>query len=259
MIPKKIHYCWFGGNELSPLNKRCIEGWKQYLPDWEVKKWDESNSPLDVPFIKGALKRKAWAHVSDYVRLYALSKEGGIYLDTDVLIVKSFDELIANEMFIGAIYNDWLGSSIIGSQAGNKHIVKLLGVYNDFDQFDYSVNTKFFTEHFQDLGYTDFSNLVEGSDFTIYPNSYFYAYPKRAGYMQDKVDKYLTPESCSVHLWETSWLEDEFVDFWWDKFGEGGKKAVKRVLSNPFQSRFYYRKLVWHFIRFMKIKLGRVK
>ena len=84
MIPKIIHYCWFGGNPLPTDVKRCIESWKKMCPDYEIKRWDESNFDVNAhPFTKAAYEAKAWAFVSDYARLKVVCDNGGIYLDTD--------------------------------------------------------------------------------------------------------------------------------------------------------------------------------
>lgn len=80
MIPKKIHYCWFGGNPLPPLAVKCIESWKKYLPDYEIKEWNESNFDLNYnDYVREAYEAKKWAFITDVVRLYAMVTEGGIY------------------------------------------------------------------------------------------------------------------------------------------------------------------------------------
>ena len=89
---KKIHYCWFGGKELPSKVKKCIATWKKMLPDYEIKEWNEENFDINTnTFVKEAYENKKWAFVSDYVRIYALYNEGGIYLDTDVKILKDLD------------------------------------------------------------------------------------------------------------------------------------------------------------------------
>ena len=91
MIPKTIHYCWFGGKPLPPLAIKCLESWNKYLPDYEIIEWNESNFPVNsIPYTKEAADKGKWAFVSDYARFYILYHNGGIYLDTDVEILKSF-------------------------------------------------------------------------------------------------------------------------------------------------------------------------
>lgn len=102
MIPKIIHYCWFGGKPLPKLAKECIKSWKKYCPDFEIKEWNEKNSPLNLfPFVEDAVKAKKWAFVSDVIRLYALASEGGIYMDTDVELLKPLTPFLAHHAFTG--------------------------------------------------------------------------------------------------------------------------------------------------------------
>ena len=91
MIPKVVQYCWFGGKKKTKLIKDCIKSWKRYLPDYKIIEWNEKNSDLAHPFVIEAYKLKKWAFVSDYIRLKVLYDFGGIYLDTDMMVLKSFE------------------------------------------------------------------------------------------------------------------------------------------------------------------------
>ena len=105
MIPKIIHYCWFGGKELSEDARKYIESWRKFCPEYTIMEWNETNFDVGiVPYVKEAYDHKKWAFVSDYVRLYALRNFGGIYLDTDVEIVKSLDGCLENKACIGAVF-----------------------------------------------------------------------------------------------------------------------------------------------------------
>lgn len=102
MIPKKIHYCWFGGNPLPPLAVKCIESWKKYCPDYEIKEWNESNFDLNCnEYVREAYEAKKWAFITDVVRLYAMVTEGGIYMDTDVEVLRPLDDLLVYEAVSG--------------------------------------------------------------------------------------------------------------------------------------------------------------
>ena len=102
IIPKIIHYCWFGGNPLPPLAKKCIASWKKYLPDYEIRQWDESNYDVNkIPYIKEAYAAKKFAFVSDYARFDILYNYGGIYFDTDVEIISPLDCIISAGSFMG--------------------------------------------------------------------------------------------------------------------------------------------------------------
>lgn len=102
MIPKVIHYCWFGGNPLPKSAQKCIASWRKYLPDYEIKEWNESNFDVNIiPYTAEAYKAKKYAFVSDYARFWILYKYGGLYFDTDVEVIKNMDDIIANGAFMG--------------------------------------------------------------------------------------------------------------------------------------------------------------
>lgn len=108
MIPKTIHYCWFSGDPYPDLVKRCLHSWQRMLPDYKLRIWDANSFDFDsVPYVKEGMAAKRWAVASDYVRLYALYTEGGIYLDSDVEVFKSFDIFLNNSFFYRyrTIYN----------------------------------------------------------------------------------------------------------------------------------------------------------
>ena len=102
MIPKKLHYCWFGVGEIPELSKRCIDSWNKHLSDFEIIRWDETNAPTHIPFVRDMLLQKKWAFASDYVRLHAIYEQGGIYLDTDMLLLKEVDATILRNRFFSA-------------------------------------------------------------------------------------------------------------------------------------------------------------
>lgn len=102
MIPKKIHYIWFGENPLSPLAKKCIASWRKYMPDYEIVRWDESNFDVQsCDYAREAYEAKKWAFVSDYARFEILYKYGGIYLDTDVELVRSLEPILKRGPYMG--------------------------------------------------------------------------------------------------------------------------------------------------------------
>lgn len=114
MIPKVIHYCWFGGNPLPDSAKKCISSWRKYLPDYEIKEWNERNFDVkSIPYTREAYRLKKFAFVSDYARMWILYHYGGIYFDTDVEVIKPFNDIIQRGNFMGfeAQHNNLLGSS----------------------------------------------------------------------------------------------------------------------------------------------------
>ncbi|MEI8195726.1 MAG: glycosyltransferase [Phycisphaerae bacterium] len=125
MIPKLIHYVWFGGKPYNPTIEKCIDSWQRVLvpAGYELKKWDESNCPWELPYVRQCHKFGRWALLSDYVRLYALKTCGGIYLDTDVEVFKPFDPLLGDSCFIGfeetdpALAKRWIGNAVMAAEA----------------------------------------------------------------------------------------------------------------------------------------------
>lgn len=114
MIPKIIHYCWFGGNPESEDVLRCLASWRKFLPDYEIRRWDESNYAIEgcgCQYVRDAYREKKWAFVSDYARLDIVCRYGGIYLDTDVEVIRSFDDLLGESMFCGFESRDPVGYS----------------------------------------------------------------------------------------------------------------------------------------------------
>ena len=108
MIPKVIHYCWFGRNPLPPLAIKCIESWKKFLPDYEIKGWNEDNFDVNIiPYTQEAYQAKKYAFVSDYARFWILYKYGGIYFDTDVEVIRPLDDIIARGPFMIILYIRW--------------------------------------------------------------------------------------------------------------------------------------------------------
>lgn len=133
MIPKKVHYCWFGAAQKSKLIEKCIASWRNNLPDYEIIEWNETNCDIEnsCQFVKQAYAEKKWAYVSDYFRLKALSEHGGIYLDTDVEVIKPFDGLLENDFFCCFESEGYLCTAVLGSAPGQTIIENFLQSYED--------------------------------------------------------------------------------------------------------------------------------
>ena len=122
MIPKTIHYCWFGRGEKPKLAQKCIASWEKYCPDYEIIEWNEDNFYVyDHPYTKYCYENKKWAYLSDYVRLKVVCENGGIYFDTDVEVIKPFDQLLTYEAFYG-FENDSNVATGLGFGAVANHI-----------------------------------------------------------------------------------------------------------------------------------------
>lgn len=150
MIPKIIHYCWFGGAEKPIKLKNLIGGFKRLEKHgYEIIEWNESNYDVSNNlFTKEAFKKKHWAHVSDYVRLDVLYNYGGIYLDTDVEIVKPFDDILNYKMFLGFMWECNLGTAVLGVEKNHDLIKKLKKIYLSGNVSFTSPNNDLFTKIF---------------------------------------------------------------------------------------------------------------
>lgn len=134
MIPKKIHYIWLGGKSKPALTRLCMNSWNRVLDDYQIIEWNESNLNLNVlckehRFLRECIHLKLWAFASDWLRLYVLYREGGIYLDTDIEVLKPYDELMGNHMFVGLEENGYIGTGVIGAEKGNPTVKRLLDFY----------------------------------------------------------------------------------------------------------------------------------
>ncbi len=191
MIPKIIHYCWFGGNPLPALAVKCIESWKKYLPDYEIKEWNEDN--FDVysnQYTTEAYQARKYAYVSDYARFLALYNEGGLYFDTDVEIIKPLDDIIAKGPFMGCekdgdglrIYPDVAPGLIVGCEPKNEIIKELFSIYDNFsfteenpdsNKGQYKTVVAYTSEILIKHGLTTAQGIQQVGDLTIYPKEYF--------------------------------------------------------------------------------------
>lgn len=221
MIPKKIHYCWFGTKPFPKMVLKCMETWTKFFPDYEFYFWNESNSPMEVPFVKQAYQAKKYAFVADYVRLWALFQHGGIYLDTDMYVIRSMDDLLNNEFF-SAFHdseNTFINFGVIGAIPKNIIIEELLEKYHTVKFSIEKINT-FVIPHLL----TPLLNSSRNSQIVIYPHDYFYAFPYE---QRDNSDfmKYVTPNSYAIHLWNLSWVSPV------EKFKRKCVKFAKRIFK----------------------------
>ena len=131
MIPKIIHYCWFGNNPIPKKEQKCIESWKKFFPDFEIKKWDESNFDYSLcKFSRQAYESRNFAFVSDYARAKILYEEGGLYFDTDVEVIKKMDKFLENNAFTGFENKTMVAAGIMGCEKDNEFFSKVLEYYN---------------------------------------------------------------------------------------------------------------------------------
>ena len=179
-MPKMIHYCWFGKKSLPEEANRYIQSWKKYLPDFEIIEWNEDNFDINSnTYVKEAYEQKKYAFVSDYVRLYALYNYGGIYMDTDVEIIKPLDKFLEDNAFIGFENQNSLGTGIIGSYKKNPLIKEFLNYYEnrkfikDDGSLDTKTNVRIITDIMQKKGCALDNRKQKVEGITIYPKPIF--------------------------------------------------------------------------------------
>ena len=215
MIPKIIHYCWFGGNPLPEKDKKCIESWKKYCPDYEIKEWNESNYNINKNrYMSDAYKEKKWGFVPDYARFDIIYNEGGFYLDTDVELVKSLNELRENKAYMGFEGGMWINGGIgFGAEAKNPTIKGLRDMYENISFYneDNTINLKpspyYITEHLEGKGLKRENEIQMLEEMKIYPIEYFA--PK--DYTTGELSK--TVNTISIHQYNASWFDPKIKVF----------------------------------------------
>ena len=220
MIPKIIHYCWFGGKEKPDTVKNCIDSWKRFMPDYEIKLWNEDNIDVNMfEYSKEAYKNKIWGFVGDPIRIYLLYKYGGIYLDTDVEVYKSFDNLLDNKMFVGFEQPHYFGNATIGAEAGHEYLKEILDEYNKKEfiiknnWWEYETGPMIMTDVLSKYVNRDSMKYQETNKLTVYEKKYFVNH--------DKLDN----EVYCKHYMLGSWLQYEknnnvskfIVSNWWSR------------------------------------------
>lgn len=207
MIPKVIHYIWIGGNPEPKLLQKCKKSWKKYCPDYEIKRWDESNLDLSkYQFAKDAYDAKKWAFASDVIRFDVLNEFGGVYLDTDVELLKPIDEFLKNDFFVGFEDNELINPGlIIGCIPHHKVCEDMLNVYQNkkFDINNLADITicKFVTTYFEEVyGLQANGETQTFKDATVYSFDYFC--PKQL----NNDDEFIYTENThSIHHYAGSW------------------------------------------------------
>lgn len=209
-IPKRIHYCWFGGNPLPEMAKKCIDSWKKYCPDYEIIEWNEHNFDINYnEYVQEAYEEKKWAFVSDVARLYALVTQGGIYMDTDVELIKPIDSLLNYEAISGFESEKRIPTGLMGCIKGQELFSELLKSYDNehFRKADGSLNTTTnvtrITETCLKYGLILNNRKQTVNGFTLLPNDYLC--PKNA---ETRIIK-ITDNTLCIHHFDGSWLSQE--------------------------------------------------
>ena len=207
MIPKTIHYCWFGRNPLPKLAHRCIESWKKFLPDYEIKEWNEDNFDVNiVPYTREAYAAKKYAFVSDYARFWILYNYGGLYFDTDVEIIRPLDDIIAKGPFMGREdsfkVNPGLGLSAVPGLSLYKEVLELYATLT-FVNISGGLNLTTVVDYTTDLllkyGLNDEIKVQKVANICIYPIDYFNPISVKDGKLR------ITNNTRTIHHFAQSW------------------------------------------------------
>lgn len=215
MIPKIIHYCWFGRNPLPLLAVKCIESWKRYFPDYEIREWNEDNFNVNmIPYTREAYEAKKYAFVSDYARFYILYYYGGLYFDTDVEVIKPMNDIIERGAFMGCENELKLGGTSILAVAPGLGLgcIPRLGFYEDmlnlyaglhFQYAGNDLNQKTVVEYTTELlvakGLRNIDDIQCVNEIWIYPKEYFCPIDYRTNKMN------VTCNTRSIHHFAASW------------------------------------------------------
>lgn len=208
-IPKTIHFCWLSGEEYPELVQKCMDSWKKKLPDYTIKCWNKQNFDVNIcQYTKEAFQEKKYAFVSDYVRLYALYNEGGIYLDSDIEILKSFDDLLENPAFTGFENNHSVAAWIFGSEKGNPLFKEFLEYYDNRaficsdGTYDLTPNPVPITNKCVEKGLKLNGSTQRLDNITIFSQDYFCPYNRATEELN------ITNNTYSIHYFNGAWVSD---------------------------------------------------
>lgn len=234
-IPKKIHYVWVGGNEKPAKIKKCMKTWEKHLKDYEIIEWNESNFDINShPFAKKAYEAKKWAYVSDYIRAYVIYNYGGVYLDTDVIVVEDLEKLLNSRAFVGFEAPDYPFTAVFGAEKNHPLLKDILNYY-DSHNFEYDINNelaKVNTRIVSDILIDKYGCLVNNKqqllkeDIVVYP---------------DGVLCNQSEDTVTIHVFTGTWIEN--------------KKSLALKLNRFIRSRLISKKrinLYLKIIRFIK-------
>lgn len=219
MIPRIIHYCWFGGNPLPKLAEKCIKSWMKFCPDYQIIRWDESNYDVSLAplYVRQAYEAKKWAFVTDYVRLQVVYENGGIYLDTDVELIKPLDSFLKHGAYFGFENAKYVATGLgFGAEKGNAVLMEMMEDYHDIPfvlkdgSFDLLACPYRNTAVLDRMGLVANNSLqVLPGDILILPTTYLCPISFATG------ERHISKETVSIHWYTASWRTEDQKK--WDK------------------------------------------
>lgn len=231
MIPKTIHYIWLGKNPLPEIARKCMASWEKFCPDYEIKRWDESNLDLDkFKFVRQAYDAKKWAYASDALRFDILNTYGGIYLDIDVEFIKPLDEsFLKNKAFFAFEKEDSIAPGLIfGAEKGVREVEDLLDTYKNLSFLDENVKPILktvciiSTDYFKQMGLKCDNTKQEINGVAFYPTEYFCPYNVITGKTK------IVEDTVAIHHYFASWYSP------WQKFKSKTKKVLNLITFGAF-------------------------
>lgn len=240
LIPHIIHYCWFGNNPFSEKEQKCLDSWKKFCPDYEIKLWNEDNFNLDCcDYVREAYKAKKWAFVSDYARFWILYNYGGLYFDTDVEIIKPIDTIVNRGAFMGTEPNGLIAPGLgLGAEKGMNIYKQILDYYSSihFVNADGSINEKTVVMYTSDIfkahGWGMESDLKKVEEVWIYPYDYFCPLNNNTGKL------FITDNTISIHHYTASWhskLDSVINKIEKCENANSAEYRFRRIISFPFR------------------------
>lgn len=211
MIPKVIHYCWFGKGKYSDKIEKCILSWKKYCPDYKIICWNEDNYDIyKNKFVEQAYEKKKWAFVSDYARVDIVYQYGGIYLDTDVELIKPLDRLLDCEMYVGIESEDFVNLGLgFGAVKGHPYLKEIMGYYETREfvrnngKMDLKTCPVIQTEILMRYGLRKEDKYQKLEKCIVYPSEVFSPKSFQTG------ETHTTSKSVSIHHYDMTWLDEK--------------------------------------------------
>lgn len=229
MIPKRIHYCWFGGNQLPPKSQKCIESWRKFCPSFEIIEWNESNFDVRQNIYTAEMyQQKKYAFLSDYARLQIIYEQGGIYMDTDVELVRPLNELLREKAYFGYETMEYINTGLgFGAEPRSPVVKAMLEEYNYYSSgVEAIICTKLNTQALQKMGLTPNGRRTNIGEAAIYPIEYFNPYDDPTGRLN------ITKNTYSIHWYAKSWMSRKKV------FRSILTKPLHRILGTDFFRKF---------------------
>lgn len=238
MINKVIHYCWFGRGEKPKKALECIESWRKYCPEYKIIEWNEDNFDINSNlYVKQAYEAKKYAFVTDYVRLYVMYNYGGIYMDTDVEVIRPLDDFLYNEAFSGFELPSCVPTGIMASVKEFELFKEFLNYYknkcfiDENKKFDMTTNVSIITNILEKYGLKKDGTYQVIKGFALYPQDFFCPLDNATGLVRK------TENTTTIHWFSKSWVDSKIVyrsritRIFHRIFGKDCFKWIKRIIG----------------------------